>query len=71
MLEHLDRVTSGYPEHRAVGYFRKFIVGYARRHPKRRHVLQTLMKAKTRQEVEAGIDAWYASEDWPSKVGSR
>jgi len=59
MLEHLDRVVQGHPEHRAIGYFRKFLVFYARRHPKRRHMLGTLMKAKTRAEVEAGIDAWY------------
>jgi nifR3 family TIM-barrel protein len=71
MLEHLDLVAGGYHEHRAVGFFRKFIVGYAKRHPKRKHVLQTLLKAKTRQEVEAGIDAWYAGDEWPGVVGSR
>lgn len=60
LLEHLSRVLDGYPEHRATGYFRKFVVYYAKRHPKRRHVLQTLMKAKTRKEVEAGINQWYA-----------
>jgi tRNA-dihydrouridine synthase B len=61
MLEHLDRVFQGYAERRAIGYFRKFLVYYARRHPKRKHVLQTLMHARTRTEVEAGIDAWYAN----------
>ncbi len=71
MLEHLDRVATGHAEHQAIGYFRKFIVGYAKRHPKRKHVLQTLLKAKTRKEVEEGIDAWYAGEDWPSVAGSR
>lgn len=60
LLEHFDRVLDGYPELRGIGYFRKFLVYYARRHPKRKHVLQTLMKARTRKEVEAGIDAWYA-----------
>ena len=60
MLEHLERVLQGYPEHRAIGYFRKFLVYYARRHPRRRRVLQTLMKAKTRSEVEAGIREWYS-----------
>ncbi len=60
MLEHLDRVVSGHAEHRAVGYFRKFLVFYAKRHPKRRRMLQTLLKAKTREEVETGIHAWYA-----------
>lgn len=63
MLEHFDRVLNGHPEYRAVGYFRKFVVHYARRHPKRKHVLQTLLKARSRREVEAGIDLWYAAED--------
>jgi len=60
MLEHLDRVLQGHPEHRAIAYFRKFLVYYARRHPKRRHMLQALMKAKTRGDVELGIKEWYS-----------
>jgi tRNA-dihydrouridine synthase len=59
MLEHFHRILQGYPEKKAVGYFRKFVVGYARRHPQRKQVLLTLMKARTRAEVEAGIDTWY------------
>lgn len=62
LLEHFERVLDGHQEQRAIGYFRKFLVYYARRHPKRRHVLQTLLKAKTRAEVEAGIDAWYSGD---------
>ena len=58
MLEHFRRICQSYAEKRAVGYFRKFVVGYARRHPKRKQVLLGLMKAKTRAEVEAGIAAW-------------
>ncbi len=69
LLEHLARVAQGHPEHRAVGYFRKFLVFYARRHPKRRHMLGALMKAKTRAEVEAGIDAWYG--DAGDRAGRR
>jgi len=61
MLEHLDRVHQGYPEKWAVGYFRKFMIHYVRRHPKRKQVLLTLMKAKTRTEVEAGINTWYTA----------
>jgi len=55
-------VTEGYLESRAIGYFRKFLVFYARRHPKRRHVLAALMKARTREQVEAGINAWYGPQ---------
>jgi tRNA-dihydrouridine synthase len=62
MLEHFDRVLQGYPPKKAIGYFRKFAVGYVRRHPKRKRVLRTLMAARTRDEVVAGIDAWYREE---------
>jgi tRNA-dihydrouridine synthase B len=59
MLTHLDDVLRDYPPGLAVTRFRKFLVGYTRRHPKRKQVLLTLLKAKTRAEVEAGIDKWY------------
>jgi tRNA-dihydrouridine synthase B len=59
MLEHFHRVLCGYPEKRAIGYFRKFMIRYARLHPKRKQVTITLMKAETRAAVEAGIDALY------------
>jgi len=62
LLEHLSLVCHGHPEHRAVGYFRKFLVYYVRRHPKRRQLVQSLLKAKTRKEVEAVIEEWYADE---------
>jgi nifR3 family TIM-barrel protein len=59
MLEHFHRVLNGYPEKRAIGYFRKFIVRYARLHPNRKQVTMTLMKAESRAAVEAGINALY------------
>ena len=62
MLEHLDRVCQGYPEVWATGYFRKFMLHYVRRHPKRKQVQLALMKARTRAEVEAGINAWYTAD---------
>lgn len=71
MLEHLALVHAGHPENSAIGFFRKFVVGYAKRHPKRKLVLQALLKAKTREEVEAGINAWYAEATWPSLAATR
>jgi tRNA-dihydrouridine synthase B len=59
MLEHFHRVLQGHPEKRAIGYFRKFMIRYARLHPNRKQVTITLMKAETRAAVEAGIDALY------------
>lgn len=63
MLEHLNDVLHDYPEKLAVTRFRKFLLGYTRRHPKRKQVLLTLLKARTRREVEAGINAWYQSAE--------
>ncbi len=63
MLEHLHDMMYDYPERLAVTRFRKFLVGYTRRHPKRKQVLLMLLKAKTRAEVEAGIDVWYRQAD--------
>jgi len=60
MLEHFAHVLKCYPEHKAVCIFRKFIVGYTRRHPMRKAALLSLVKLKTRAAVEAGIDEWYA-----------
>jgi hypothetical protein len=38
------------------------MIYYVRRHPKRKLVMQTLIRAKTRAEVEAGINTWYNGE---------
>jgi len=62
MLEHLDRVLQGYPEKVGISYFRKFMMYYSRRHPQRKQVVVSLIGAKTRAEVEAGIDTWYNGE---------
>ena len=59
ILEHFSRICQDYPERKAVGYFRKFVAGYARLHPQRKGVLLVLMKAKTPAQVETGIDACY------------
>jgi tRNA-dihydrouridine synthase B len=59
MLEHLHDMMYDYPERLAVTRFRKFLVGYTRRHPKRKQVLLMLLKARTRAEVEAGVETWY------------
>ncbi len=68
MLEHFGRILQDYPERDAVRRFRKFLAGYARRHPTRKPALLSLVKAKTRAEVETAIDTWYtdshSSADW-------
>jgi nifR3 family TIM-barrel protein len=61
MLEHFHSILQYYPEVKAIRRFRKFIVGYVRRHPMRKAALLSLVKLKTRAEVEAAIDTWYAN----------
>lgn len=64
ILEHFNQVLEDYPEKKAVGIFRKYAVGYARRHPKRKQALLAFMKAKTRNEAEAAVNTWY-TESYP------
>ena len=59
ILEHFERILKDYPENKAVRIFRKFFAGYVRRHPKRKPVLLSLMKAKTRAEVETALNTRY------------
>jgi nifR3 family TIM-barrel protein len=59
ILEHFERSLKDYPEKIAVRLFRKFFVGYVRRHPKRKPALLALMKAKTRAEVGTALNTWY------------
>jgi tRNA-dihydrouridine synthase B len=65
ILEHLEQVLKDYPEKKAVGIFRKYAVGYARRHPKRKPALLAFMKAQTRIEAEAAINTWY-TDSYPN-----
>jgi nifR3 family TIM-barrel protein len=59
MLDHVNLVLQLYPERKAICYFRKFIAGYARRHPQRKNVLRTLMTVATCADLQAGINTWY------------
>jgi len=65
ILEHLAQVLQNYPERKGVGVFRKFVVGYARRHPKRKQSLLAFMNAKSRTEAEAAINTWY-TDSYPN-----
>ena len=65
ILEHLGQILKDYPERKAVGIFRKYAVGYARRHPKRKQTLLAFMNAKTRHEAEAAINTWY-TDSYPN-----
>lgn len=63
ILRHFEEVLKlRRTEKRAVGYFRKFLVNYAKRHPHRKKVLATLLAAKTADQLLAGIERWYGQD---------
>jgi len=45
-----------------VPYFRKFAVGYCRRHPQRKQTLLALMQARTVQQVLDTIHQYYKED---------
>lgn len=64
ILEHFERILQDHPEKKAVAIFRKFAVGYVCRHPRRKPVLISFMKARTRADVENAINTWY-TDNYP------
>lgn len=63
ILRHFEQVLLlRRSERRAVGYFRKFLVNYAKRHVHRKKVLATLLAAQTADQLRAGIEQWYGEE---------
>jgi tRNA-dihydrouridine synthase B len=61
IFEHFERILQDHPEKKAVGIFRKFAARYVCRHPRRKPVLISLMKARTRADVENTINTWYTN----------
>ena len=59
MLRHFEMICKMRKTIKAVRYFRKFAVGYCRRHPQRKQVQMALMRAGSRDEVLAVIKQWY------------
>ena len=59
ILEHLEWICELLPARRAVGYFRKFIVGYCKRHPQRRDAQAEILAANNRDEMVAAIRRWF------------
>ncbi|HPY78283.1 MAG TPA: tRNA-dihydrouridine synthase [Anaerohalosphaeraceae bacterium] len=62
MLEHFQMILDFWPPHKAVPYFRKFAVGYCRRHPQRKQTLLALMQARTVQQVLDTIHQSYKED---------
>ena len=59
MLDHWRMVLEMYPPKKAVGYFRKFVARYCKRHPRRKAVQLELLGTSCPDEVTAAIKHWY------------
>lgn len=59
MLEHFEMILKLWPQKKAVPYFRKFTVGYCRRHPQRKKTMLAIMKARTAEQVFKTIEEYY------------
>jgi nifR3 family TIM-barrel protein len=57
--QHFEDVSHLYPPRKAVPYFRKFLVGYCKRHPDRKKAQAALLKAKNHDELSAVLNRWY------------
>ncbi|MDR4498726.1 MAG: tRNA-dihydrouridine synthase family protein [Candidatus Scalindua sp.] len=58
-LRHYELIAEIRPMLKSVRYFRKFAVGYCRRHPQRRQVQAELIAARNRDELYAAVRKWY------------
>ena len=59
MDRHFDMILELYEKRKAINYFRKFCVGYCRRHPQRKKSLLALMAARTVEQVKETIQEWF------------
>ncbi|MBN1805452.1 MAG: tRNA-dihydrouridine synthase [Sedimentisphaerales bacterium] len=59
ILEHFRRIKKDHPEEKAISIFRKYAVGYLKRHPKRKPAMMSLMKAGTCSDIENAVNTWY------------
>ncbi len=60
MLEHLRMILEFWPARKAIPYFRKFMVGYCKRHPQRKQVLLAMMSAKTLEQIQQVFAVFYS-----------
>jgi tRNA-dihydrouridine synthase B len=58
---HFELICEIFDTEHAVGYFRKFLVQYSKRHPMRKQAQRSLIAATTASELFAAIEQWYGS----------
>jgi len=65
LYKHFMRVLDHYHRRKGIAYFRKFSMGYTKRHPLRRKVQMALMAGRNEMEVVAAIREWYGIKVGP------
>ncbi len=61
--KHIELLKGLYVEKRAIPFFRKFAVHYAKRHPRRKTVMLAILETKTYQQLEDVLVKWYDNYD--------
>ncbi len=56
---HFEMICEIFEPKHAVGYFRKFLVQYSKRHPMRKQAQRSLIAAISASELFAAIEQWY------------
>jgi len=59
MLEHFEIICRDLPDSKAVPYFRKFAVGYVKRHQQRKKTLLDIMSAENAEQLVGVIEKCY------------
>ncbi len=59
ILEHYKMTRKLFHQRKAIGFFRKFMVGYARLHPQRKKVMLDAFAAKTDRQFADAVNRWY------------
>ena len=59
ILRHFEMILSDYDQRKAIGHFRKFCVGYCRRHPSGKQAKLDFMAAQSARQVQTAVRQWY------------
>ncbi|MHC4324314.1 MAG: tRNA dihydrouridine synthase [Planctomycetota bacterium] len=59
--EHFEMICKIYDPKKAVRYFRKFLVHYCRRHPRRKEAQKDLLAANDGKDLLIAIEKWYGN----------
>jgi tRNA-dihydrouridine synthase B len=62
ILRHYELIAERLPGIKGIRYFRKFSVGYCKRHPQRKEAQMALISVKTRDQAYSTVRQWFGVE---------